>query len=165
MHGFSFLPTYIFRTVASTNMNDVSSRSHAIFTILFTQVRTQHWYYLLCSVLVWVWEKQKGKNHVTFLTSLRCGSFILSCFFLSFFRRSSTLTCRVKLSARFILLTWQEGKLYYLTCFERRMLFFFINHSQSRFFKGSSPWHLCSCFILLLMHCFFNWKISPCLEL
>ena len=27
-----------FRTVASTNMNDVSSRSHAIFTILFTQV-------------------------------------------------------------------------------------------------------------------------------
>lgn len=26
------------RTVASTNMNDVSSRSHAIFTILFTQV-------------------------------------------------------------------------------------------------------------------------------
>ena len=27
-----------FRTVASTNMNDVSSCSHAIFTILFTQV-------------------------------------------------------------------------------------------------------------------------------
>ena len=25
------------RTTASTNMNDVSSRSHAIFTILFTQ--------------------------------------------------------------------------------------------------------------------------------
>ena len=30
-----------FRTVASTNMNDVSSRSHAIFTILFTQVGKQ----------------------------------------------------------------------------------------------------------------------------
>ena len=26
------------RTTASTNMNDVSSRSHAIFTIVFTQV-------------------------------------------------------------------------------------------------------------------------------
>ena len=30
-----------YRTVASTNMNDVSSRSHAIFTILFTQVGKQ----------------------------------------------------------------------------------------------------------------------------
>ena len=28
----------VFRTTASTNMNDVSSRSHAIFTIVFTQV-------------------------------------------------------------------------------------------------------------------------------
>ena len=27
------------RTTASTNMNDTSSRSHAIFTISFTQVR------------------------------------------------------------------------------------------------------------------------------
>ena len=28
------------RTTASTNMNDTSSRSHAIFTIVFTQVKT-----------------------------------------------------------------------------------------------------------------------------
>ena len=26
-----------FRTVASTNMNETSSRSHAVFTIIFTQ--------------------------------------------------------------------------------------------------------------------------------
>jgi kinesin family protein 1 len=27
----------IFRTVAATNMNETSSRSHAVFTIIFTQ--------------------------------------------------------------------------------------------------------------------------------
>jgi kinesin family protein 1 len=27
------------RTVASTNMNETSSRSHAVFTIIFTQLR------------------------------------------------------------------------------------------------------------------------------
>lgn len=78
------------------------------------------------------------------------------CFCL-FHRPSSTLTCRVKLSARFILLTWQEGKLYYLTCLERRMLFL-INQSGSRLFRDSCPWHFCSCFILLLMYCFFQLK-------
>ena len=31
-------PWWYFRTTACTNMNDVSSRSHAIFTIMFTQV-------------------------------------------------------------------------------------------------------------------------------
>ncbi len=30
------------RTTASTNMNDVSSRSHAIFTVVFTQVILVH---------------------------------------------------------------------------------------------------------------------------
>ena len=28
---------FIFRTVAATNMNETSSRSHAVFTIVFTQ--------------------------------------------------------------------------------------------------------------------------------
>lgn len=30
---------YFFRTVAATNMNETSSRSHAVFTIFFTQQR------------------------------------------------------------------------------------------------------------------------------
>lgn len=30
---------FIFRTVAATNMNETSSRSHAVFTIFFTQQR------------------------------------------------------------------------------------------------------------------------------
>ena len=28
---------FLFRTVAATNMNETSSRSHAVFTIIFTQ--------------------------------------------------------------------------------------------------------------------------------
>lgn len=31
---------YFSRTVAATNMNETSSRSHAVFTIIFTQRRT-----------------------------------------------------------------------------------------------------------------------------
>lgn len=30
-------PFCVFRTVAATNMNETSSRSHAVFTIVFTQ--------------------------------------------------------------------------------------------------------------------------------
>lgn len=30
---------YLIRTVAATNMNETSSRSHAVFTIFFTQQR------------------------------------------------------------------------------------------------------------------------------
>ena len=37
----------ICRTTASTNMNDTSSRSHAIFTIVFTQVCIVHWVVML----------------------------------------------------------------------------------------------------------------------
>ena len=118
----------------------------------FYSHRLEHNINIIYCALCWFGfrEKQKGKNHLTFLTSPRCGSFILSWFFCLFFRRSSTLTCRVKPSARFILLTWQEGKLCYLTCFERRMLFFY-QSQPVKAFKGSSPWHLCSCFILLLL--------------
>lgn len=32
-----YLCVYFSRTVAATNMNETSSRSHAVFTILFTQ--------------------------------------------------------------------------------------------------------------------------------
>jgi hypothetical protein len=31
-----------FRTVAATNMNETSSRSHAVFTIIFTQHKLDH---------------------------------------------------------------------------------------------------------------------------
>ena len=34
----ALMSIFVFRTTASTNMNDTSSRSHAIFTIVFTQV-------------------------------------------------------------------------------------------------------------------------------
>jgi len=37
--GCNFLPFSFFRTVAATNMNETSSRSHAVFTIFFTQQR------------------------------------------------------------------------------------------------------------------------------
>lgn len=33
------LAIYFYRTVAATNMNETSSRSHAVFTIIFTQRR------------------------------------------------------------------------------------------------------------------------------
>ena len=34
-----YLEFVFFRTVAATNMNETSSRSHAVFTIVFTQRR------------------------------------------------------------------------------------------------------------------------------
>lgn len=36
---FSLIRVVYFRTVAATNMNETSSRSHAVFTIFFTQKR------------------------------------------------------------------------------------------------------------------------------
>ena len=41
------------RTTASTNMNDTSSRSHAIFTLKFSQVR--HVYPKKSLALFWIW--------------------------------------------------------------------------------------------------------------
>ena len=36
---FVELLSFLFRTVAATNMNETSSRSHAVFTLIFTQRR------------------------------------------------------------------------------------------------------------------------------
>ena len=36
------LDSFSFRTVAATNMNETSSRSHAVFTIFFTQQRVDN---------------------------------------------------------------------------------------------------------------------------
>ena len=53
----------------------------------FYSHRLEHNINIIYCALCWFefWEKQKGKNHVTFLTSLRCGSFISSWFFFVFF--------------------------------------------------------------------------------
>ena len=108
-------------------------------------------------MLVWVLQKTKVQNPSDVPLQSELLLLYFDLFFCLFHRPSSTLTCQVKPSARFILLTWQEGKLYYLTCLERGMLFL-INQSWSRLFRDSCPWHFCSCFILLLMYCFFQLK-------
>jgi hypothetical protein len=78
------------RVTASTNMNDVSSRSHAIFTISFTQVWFKRWFWfhiIITSIAFW-------------------GNILI---FLSNFRQNLTMTCQAKLWAKSTLLTWQEG--------------------------------------------------------
>lgn len=73
----------IHRVTASTNMNDTSSRSHAIFTLVFTQV---------------YWPSFFG---LSWALNLLCGCL--------FSRRNLTQTCQAKLLVKYTWLIWQEG--------------------------------------------------------